>query len=67
MIPAGYEHGSVDCNSDDFDIAVFNGTYAPGAHKPKYYYIEEEGYIPTLQLGKIQRSAIAKIPNCQIP
>jgi hypothetical protein len=26
MVPAGYEHGSVGPNSDDFAIAVFNGT-----------------------------------------
>jgi oxalate decarboxylase/phosphoglucose isomerase-like protein (cupin superfamily) len=52
MIPAGYEHGSVANNSEDFDITVFNGTYASGAHKPKHYYIEEEGYIPKLELTK---------------
>ena len=65
MIPAGYEHGSVDCNSDDFNIAVFNGTYAPGAHKPKHYYIEEEGYISTLQLAKIPTSRYSK--NSKLP
>ena len=65
MIPAGYEHGSVDCNSDDFNIAAFNGTYAPGAHKPKHYYIEEEGYISTLQLAKIPTSRYSK--NSKLP
>ena len=63
MIPAGYEHGSVDCNSDDFDIATFNGTYAPGAHKPKHYYVEEEGYIPTLQLVKVPTDRYSRSPQ----
>ena len=33
MIPAGYEHGSDGPNSEDFRIAVFNGTEPPGSHK----------------------------------
>ena len=52
MVPAGYEHGSDGPNSTDFRIAVFFGTSAPGARKPAHYYIEEEGYIPSLQLVK---------------
>ena len=53
MIPAGYEHGTDGPNSDDFTISVFDGTEAPGCHKPAHYYMEQEGYIPTLELKKI--------------
>lgn len=52
MIPAGYEHGSEGPNSEDFTISGFNGTQSPGSHPPKHYYVEEEGYIPSLQLVK---------------
>jgi 2-desacetyl-2-hydroxyethyl bacteriochlorophyllide A dehydrogenase len=52
MVPAGYEHGSVGPNSEDFTIAVFNGTEPPGAHKPGHYYVEKEGYIPSFELKK---------------
>ena len=62
MIPAGYEHGSVDCNSSDFQIATFNGTYAPGAHAPQHYYIEAEGYIPKLVLDKVPTQRYRETP-----
>lgn len=57
MIPAGYEHGSngfkdTGRNSDDFKICVFNGTLPEGCHKPGHYYMEKEGYLPTLELKK---------------
>lgn len=52
MIPAGFEHGSEGPNSEDFTISTFIGTQAPGSHPPKHYYVEEEGYIPALQLVK---------------
>jgi len=52
MIPAGYEHGSEGPNSEDFTISTFIGTQAPGSQPHKHYYVEEEGYIPTLQLVK---------------
>ncbi|HCK09412.1 MAG: hypothetical protein CME21_20445 [Gemmatimonadetes bacterium] len=63
MIPAGYEHGSVDCNSQDFEIATFIGTRPPGSHEPKHYYVEEEEYIPTLQLVKIPTERYRKSPT----
>lgn len=57
MIPAGYEHGSegfkdTGKNSEEFTICVFNGTQPEGSHKPGHYYIEKEGYIPSLELKK---------------
>jgi uncharacterized protein YjlB len=52
MIPAGYEHGSDGPNSDDFTLNVFNGTLVPGSQPPGHYYMEQEGYIPTLQLAR---------------
>ena len=54
MIPAGYEHGSDGPNSPDFSVSVFNGTQAPGCHEPGHYYVEKEGYVPSLQLIKTQ-------------
>ena len=57
MIPVGYEHGSdgfrdTGENSDDFTLAVVNGTQAEGCHKPGHYYVEKEGYIPSFELVK---------------
>ena len=52
MVPAGYEHGSEGPNSPDFKIAVFDGTRPPGSHPSGHYYIEKEGYIPSLELKK---------------
>lgn len=52
MIPVGYEHGSDGPNSDDFTIAVFNGTMPAGCHQPGHYYLEREGYIPSFELLK---------------
>lgn len=57
MIPAGYEHGSdgfpeTGRNSDDFIIQVIYGTLPPGAHTPGHYYVEKEGYIPSLTLNR---------------
>jgi len=57
LTPAGYEHGSdgfkeTGKNSEDFTIAVLNGTMAAGAHPPGHYYVEKEKYIPTLEVRK---------------
>jgi 2-desacetyl-2-hydroxyethyl bacteriochlorophyllide A dehydrogenase len=57
MVPVGYEHGSdgfkeTGKNSDDFTIAVLNGTEPEGSHKPGHYYVEKEGYIPSFKLKK---------------
>ena len=50
MMPAGYEHGSDGPNSADFTVSVVYGTRPPGSHEPGHHYMEEEGYIPSLQL-----------------
>jgi hypothetical protein len=63
MAPAGYEHGSEGPNSDDFTIAVFNGAGPPGAHKPGHYYVEKEGYIPSLELKKTPSERYGKRPT----
>lgn len=52
MVPAGYEHGSVGPNSPDFTISVVNGTLPHGYHNPGHYYMEGEGYIPSLNLAE---------------
>ena len=52
MIPAGFEHGCAGTNSEDFTISVFDGTKPPGCHVHAHYYIENEGYIPSLKLFK---------------
>ena len=69
MIPAGYEHGSdgfpeTGRNSDDFTIQVIYGTLPPGSHTPGHYYIEKEGYIPSLTLNRTltQRYAPPSLP-----
>ncbi len=53
MTPAGYEHGSEgDKNSEDYTMVSFNGSLGEGAHPPAHYYMEKEGYIPTLTVKK---------------
>lgn len=57
MIPAGFEHGSdgigdSGVNSEDFEINAFLGTEAPGSHEFGHYYVEKEGYLPSLRLVK---------------
>jgi len=59
MVPAGFEHGSDGPNSEDFRIAVFNGTLPEGSHPPGHYYVEHEGYIPQLQLVRRPTSRYA--------
>ncbi|MBT5873216.1 MAG: hypothetical protein HOH43_07330 [Candidatus Latescibacteria bacterium] len=53
MVPAGYEHGSLGPNSPDFSISVVNGTLPQECHSPGHYYMEREGYIPSLKLEKL--------------
>ena len=69
MVPAGYEHGSdgfpdTGRNSDDFTIQVLMGTEPPGAQEPRHLYIEEERYLPTLQLVK---TPIDRYPGAAAP
>jgi mannose-6-phosphate isomerase-like protein (cupin superfamily) len=60
MIPAGYEHGSDGPNDDDFEIAVFFGTMPSGSHSPGHYYVEEQGYVPHLELSRVPCSRYPK-------
>ncbi len=53
MVPAGFEHGSDGPNSEDFRIAVLNGTLPEGCHPPGHHYMEQEGYIPRLRLERV--------------
>ena len=57
MTPAGYEHGSegfkeTGKNSDDYVIAVVDGSMPIGGQKPGHYYIEKEKYIPNLEVKR---------------
>ena len=63
MIPAGYEHGCDGPNSEDFTIQVVWGTMAPGCHEPGHYYVEKEGYIPSLVLNKAPTNRYRDGPN----
>jgi len=51
MIEAGVEHG---CEPIDDEVLIFPfaGTLPDGAHPPGHYYLEHEGYMPTLVLRK---------------
>jgi mannose-6-phosphate isomerase-like protein (cupin superfamily) len=50
MVEAGVEHGCVP--QDQVAIFPVPGTMPQGAHEPGHYYMEEEGYMPTLQVVK---------------
>ncbi len=57
MVPAGCEHGSDGLagtgeNSPDFRVEVCFGTRPPGAHEIGHYFMEDEGYIPSLELKR---------------
>jgi len=52
MIPAGYEHGLERADPGGLAVTTFYGTIPPGAHAPGHYYMEKEGYVPSLQLVK---------------
>ena len=50
MVEAGVEHG---CDPiDEVLIFPFSGTIPEGSHKPGHYYMEKEGYMPTLVVRK---------------
>ena len=57
VVPAGFEHGSEGFsetgeNSSDFTVAVCIGTRPAGAHEFGHYFMEEEEYIPSLELKR---------------
>ncbi len=51
MVEAGVEHG---CSPFDEGVVIFpfSGTIPVGSHKPGHYYMEKEGYLPTLKVEK---------------
>ncbi len=51
MVEAGVEHGC-EAIDDELLIFPFAGTIPEGAHRPGHYYLEKEGYMPTLVLKK---------------
>ncbi len=65
MVPAGFEHGSDGPNSGDFRISVLNGSLAPGAQAPGHYHVEQEGYLPQLELRRrpTRRYAATLVPD----
>jgi hypothetical protein len=52
MIEAGVQHGC-DPLDDEVLIFPFAGTIPEGSHAPGHYYLEQEGYMPTLVLKRI--------------
>ena len=50
MIEAGVEHGCEPIG--EVLIFPFPGTLPEGSHEPGHYYMEKEGYMPTLVLRK---------------
>ena len=57
MVEAGVEHG---CEPIDMvEIFPFPGTIPEGSHPPGHYYMEREGYMPTL---KVVKEPIDKYP-----
>jgi hypothetical protein len=51
MVEAGIEHGC-DPLDDGCQIFPFAGTIPQGSHQPGHYYMEKEGYMPTLVVRK---------------
>ncbi len=51
MVEAGVEHGVVP-TTDELLIFPFPGTLPVGCHPPGHYYLDQEGYMPTLYLVK---------------
>lgn len=52
MVEAGVEHGC-DPLGDGVSIFPFPGTIPVGSHEPGHYYMEREGYMPTLHVVKV--------------
>ncbi|MCG3199984.1 MAG: hypothetical protein HUU16_06315 [Candidatus Omnitrophica bacterium] len=51
MVEAGVEHGC-EILTEECLIFPFPGTIPEGSHQPGHYYMEKEGYMPTLQVAK---------------
>ncbi len=52
MIEAGVEHGLDAVDDAGVDLFAFAGTIPEGAHRPGHYHMEDENYMPTLQVIK---------------
>jgi hypothetical protein len=61
MIEAGVEHGCEPLE-EGCKIFPFPGTIPEGSHKPGHYYMEKEGYLPTLHLEKTPIDRYPKEP-----
>ncbi len=59
MVEAGVEHG---CTPDEGGVGIFPfpGTLPVGSHAPGHYYMEREGYLPTLHVTKAPTDRYAK-------
>jgi hypothetical protein len=52
MVETGVEHGCDPDPATGVDIFPFNGTLPEGSHEPGHYYMEEQGYMPSLRVNK---------------
>ena len=52
MIETGVEHGC-EILTGEAGIFPFAGTIPDGSHEPGHYYMEDDGYIPSLIVVKI--------------
>ena len=60
MVEAGIEHGCDPDPETGVDIFPFSGTIPEGSHTPGHYYMEKEGYMPTLVVNKTPIARYAK-------
>ena len=52
MVETGIEHGCDPLGEEGVRIFPFSGTIPEGSHQPGHYYMEKEGYMPTLKVEK---------------
>ena len=52
MVEAGVEHGCDPLGEEGVHIFPFYGTVPDGSQPPGHYYMEKEGYMPTLILER---------------
>ena len=52
MVEAGIQHGCDPDPETGVHIFPFFGSIPEGSHEPGHYYMEREGYMPTLTLQK---------------
>jgi mannose-6-phosphate isomerase-like protein (cupin superfamily) len=59
LIETGWEHGA-DPITSSFKLIYIHGTMPVGAQKPAHYYMENEAYIPHLELKKVMTDRYKK-------